>query len=178
MDYKSQNAAYEEKVITRPGSWNILSFINIGTWTPKEEFRERYPTAFKIIDYFGDAIYSAAYIVMEPQMIIRRHSDSANKEATWIRVHIPLIVPEGDLGLECQGEQRHWDEIFAFNAQKAHSAWNFTDKRRLVIVVDLLRSACDLPPVEAWYPGCNDGIPRFEKTERESAEWKKRYKGN
>jgi hypothetical protein len=178
LDYAKQNAAYEENMITRPDSWNMLSMMSPGTVIAKEELRIQYPAAFKIVDYFGDSIVSAAYVSMEPQMIIRRHSDAAGKDATRVRVHIPLIIPKGDLGFECYAEEFHWDEIFAFNGQKAHSAWNFTDSRRLVFILDLLRSACDLPPAEAWYPGCNDGIPRFEKTERESAEWKKRYKRN
>ena len=173
-----QRNAYDANMITSPTGWNALGFKNMETQYVNEELRERYPTAFKILDYFGDEIKSASYSSMEPQMILRRHTGHENKEALRVRVHIPLIIPKGDIGFECHGKAVHWDDVFAFNNQKSHSAWNFTDSRRLVFIIDLLRSNCDMPPAAVWFPGCNDDAPRFEKTERESDEWKKRYKGN
>jgi len=73
-------------------------------------------------------------------------------------------VPQGDIGFEVEGEIVLWDDVFSFNNQKLHSVWNNTPERRLVLLLDLLRDTCDLPPAPAWTPGCNDGVSAFEKT--------------
>lgn len=174
--HPEQSKAYINDMISNPNGWNTLGFKNMDNQKINESYRDRYPTAFKLLDYFGDDIMSGGYSSMEPQMILRRHTGHENKKALRIRVHIPLIIPKGDIGFECWGEAVYWDNVFAFNNQKAHSAWNFTDERRLVFILDLLRANCDMPPAPEWFPGCNDNAPRFEKTERESNEWKTRLK--
>lgn len=126
--------------------------------------RSRYPTAFGLTETFGHHCDSAGYSILEPNSIIYRHTGVENRQAKFIRIHIPLYVPHGDIGFEVEGEVILWDDVWAFNNQKLHSAWNHTNERRLIFLIDLSREICNLPPAPAWFPGCNEGVPVFEKT--------------
>lgn len=169
---------YEQEVISKKDGWNLLGLISQFDNKVRESQREKYPTAFKIIDAFGEDCKIATYSTFEPGNILRRHTGPENRLAKNIRIHIPLIIPEGDVGFEVHGEEIHWDDIFAFNNQKAHSAWNLTNKRRLIFILDLTRTICDMPPAPEWFQGCNDDAPRFPKTEREGEAWKKSRQGS
>ena len=126
--------------------------------------RSKFPTATSFVDYFGEAVRSISYSVLEPHSTIARHWDHENCEGKCIRVHIPLIVPHGDLGLEVNGEIANWTESFGFNNLRLHSAWNFTDHRRLILILDLERSHLGLPDEPPWTQATNAGTVPFPKT--------------
>lgn len=168
-----QKYAYEHGATNKPQAWQVAGVRTQITQTVLEHNRVLYPTAFEIFDHFGiDKCTMAGYSSFEPNTILRRHTGPENRDAKIIRIHIPLIIPEGDVGFEVHGEEVYWTDIFAFNNQKAHSAWNLTNYRRLVFLIDLPRAFCDLPPAPAWFQGCNDNAPRFTKTETEGSVWK------
>ena len=56
------------------------------------------------------------------------------------RVHMGLIVPEGDITFCVGGEKRKWEErkCLAFNDGSEHTAWNNTDIDRVVMIVDVI----------------------------------------
>jgi hypothetical protein len=107
---------------------------------------EKYPTAFKLIKEFGDDCPFVFYSLLGPNSKINRHTGIENRKGESVRIHIPLIVPEGDLYLEVLGEIVRWDDIFAFNNQFVHSAHNNTDKWRLCFLIDIQRTRAGLPP--------------------------------
>ena len=109
-----------------------------------ESVKHKYPTAYALTQKYGDACPTACYTVLDPHSGINRHTDIENPARKYINVHIPLDVPEGDLGLEVDGEVVRWDDLFAWDNQKIHSAWNNTDKKRLIFLMDIDRSLCDL----------------------------------
>ena len=125
---------------------------------------DRYRTGYALASAFGNECVTAGYSVLEPGGVIYRHTDTCNRAAKYIRVHIPLSIPDGDLGFEVSGETVHWNEIFAFNNQKLHSAWNLTGFPRLIFAIDLTRECMGLPLAPAWQPGCNDHVAVFSKT--------------
>ena len=132
-----------------------------------EENKIKYPTAFeKIIEYWGDNCNVAAYLTLHPGTILKRHTDDDNRNNQFIRIHIPLIIPKGDTGIEIYGEQTEWNDLFAFNNQKIHSVWNLSDKPRLIFLLDLKRSICNIPPGEPWNKERDElNAPCFPKTE-------------
>lgn len=132
-----------------------------------DEFKLRYPTAYsKIIDYWGADCNVAAYLTLHPGVTFKRHTDDDNRDNKFIRIHIPLIIPEGDVGLEVYGEQLDWADLLAFNNQKTHSVWNWTDQPRLIFLFDLSRSVCGIPPDAPWDRERDEiNAPRFPKTE-------------
>ena len=118
---------------------------------PFEESKAKFPTMTSFIDYFGfENLGSVTYSILEANGIIARHTGPANREGKFIRYHIPLIVPEGDLGMEINGEVVDWSEPFGFDNQTIHSVWNNTDYRRLILMIDLRRSYLGLPDAPHW----------------------------
>lgn len=84
-----------------------------------------------------DVITSATVAVFPANKIIPRH----NGYGTIIRVHLPLYVPQGDIGF-CVGEEtKSWKtgKCLAFNDIDEHNAWNNTDKDRVALIVDIMK---------------------------------------
>ena len=88
-------------------------------------------------------IISASVSILEPGVTIKPHRGDTN---AIIRCHLPLIVPAGlpECGFEVVGEKRAWEvgKVIAFNDSAKHSAWNHSDKRRYVLLFDVMRPEC------------------------------------
>jgi hypothetical protein len=106
----------------------------------------RFPTAMKLIEEFGDDCPIANYSILAPNSVINRHTGVENRSGEFIRIHIPLIVPQGDIFFEVNDEVVHWNDIFAFNNQFVHSAHNRTNEWRLCFLIDIRRTRAGLPP--------------------------------
>jgi hypothetical protein len=133
---------------------------------------ENFPTAYKLYREFPECYFSG-YTILSPHSVIKRHTGSENRNGKYIRIHIPLIVPEGDIGFEVAGEEVDWSDLFAFNNQRVHSAWNNTDYQRLVFIIDLPRSICDLPDGIPWTRELDANTPPFPKGEMPEKDRKK-----
>ena len=160
---------------TQPGPpWELLQIKGTyhfnGPYRPGlysiDESRSKFPTATSFINYFGEAVRSISYSVLEPHSIIARHWDHENREGEFIRVHIPLIIPPGDLGMEVNGEVINWSETIGFNNLLFHSVWNFTDYRRLILILDLQRSHLGLPNEPPWTEKIKTDAVPFPKTSK------------
>lgn len=55
-----------------------------------------------------------------------------------VRVHLPLVVPEGKCGLHVGNIRKSLKEgrCIVFDDSVTHQAWNFTGKTRIVLVID------------------------------------------
>lgn len=138
-----------DHLLNTPGTWKSISvrYYHDKVRTDMDEETKKYfPTAVKLTEYYGDDTPISNYSSIEAGTIIHRHTGIENRTGEYIRVHIPLIIPEGDVFFETAGEVVTWEDIFAFNNQKVHSAWNFTDKRRVVYIIDIRRTRIGLPP--------------------------------
>lgn len=132
-----------------------------------DEATALYPTAKSILDHFDlNHLNTVSYSILEANSIIHRHTGPENREAKFVRIHVPLLVPEGEMGMEVAGEEINWDDLFGFNNQIVHSVYNYVNKRRLVFMIDISRELLELPDVEPWSEKLNAGIPPFPKTER------------
>lgn len=105
-----------------------------------------YPTAKAMMDHYGDDLYGLVYSAIGPYSILQRHVGPENIDGVYVRIHIPLIVPSGDIFLEVDGQEVTWDDIFGFNNQHLHSAHNYSNEWRLIMIVDMSRERCGLPP--------------------------------
>ena len=105
-----------------------------------------YPTAKAIMDKYGNDLYGLVYSAIGPYSILQRHVGPENIDGVYVRIHIPLIVPAGDIFLEVDGQEVTWDDIFGFNNQHLHSAHNYSNEWRLIMIVDMARERCGLPP--------------------------------
>lgn len=113
---------------------------------------QKCPTAFKLMQEYGEDCPILNYSIIAPKSAILRHTDPENRSGRFIRIHIPLIVPEGDVFLEVDGEEVTWKDLFGFNNQYAHSAYNLTNEWRLIFLIDIDRQRAGLPPGEPYNP--------------------------
>ena len=109
---------------------------------------DAFPTMAKIAQHYGEKCPILEYSILPAQSIIERHIGIENKKGENIRIHIPLIVPEGDLFLEAQGEEVDWQHPWGFNNQYMHSAHNNTEEHRLIMLNDLKRTYVGIPPAK------------------------------
>jgi Aspartyl/Asparaginyl beta-hydroxylase len=111
---------------------------------------KKWKTACKIVEEFGEDCPIANYSAIAPNSVLGRHTGVENRTGVFVRFHIPLIIPIGDVFLEVNGEETTWDDCFAFNNQLPHSAHNYTDEYRLIFLIDFRRSRIGMPPAPAY----------------------------
>lgn len=80
-------------------------------------------------------IVTAEFSMLEPNTHILPHTGFTDKV---LRSHLGMVVPEGDLGIKVGEETRHWKERdwLVFDDSIMHEAWNKTDERRIVLMID------------------------------------------
>ena len=78
---------------------------------------------------------SAFFSVLSPGAHIPPHTGVTN---TRTIIHLPLVVPP-DCSFRVGGETRQWIEgqAFAFDDTIEHEAWNHSDQRRIVLILDV-----------------------------------------
>lgn len=122
-------------------------------WSADDDyFRSRVPTAYNLLQAYGDDIQVANYSVMGPNTVFTRHTDPQHRDGSTLRIHIPLIVPPGDLFMEVDGEEVDWSDIFGFRNQHIHSAFNLTDQYRLIFLIDVNTSRIGIPQGQCLQP--------------------------
>jgi len=140
-------------------AWKVegLRYTDPNINTRSAANRNKYPTAWELVDFFDktfpNGVYGgqiacpiATYSIMEAHSHIGRHTGKENRRKQYVRCHIPLIVPEGDIKFEIERSIIvDWSNVFAFDNQCEHSAWNKSPHRRLVFLIDLHRSIVDWP---------------------------------
>ena len=102
--------------------------------------RNIFPTACELTQKYIAHCGCSGYSVLEAGGVITRHSDIENHSRKTIRIHVPLIIPDGDVFFEVLGVEMDWSNLFAFDNGLLHSAYNKTQKRRLIYIIDISRS--------------------------------------
>lgn len=128
-----------------PGQFNVHNYGDYPT-DLAPTLADAFPTAKKFLDEFShEEITIATYSILTSNSAIYRHTGMENRKGRFMRVHIPLYVPPGDLFLEANGEEITWDESFGFNNQFVHSAYNNTPEHRLCFIFDIDRERIGIP---------------------------------
>lgn len=159
---------FTEHVKSKSDAWKTdhLKYTNFGhnfVVSPylNSEIQARFPTACALTKKWGDACPISSYSVLEYSAAILRHHDPEYKDGLYIRIHIPLIIPEGDIFLEVEGIEINWHDIFAFDNQMLHSAHNHSDQRRLVYILDIRRDLLGIIPGQKKIFERFDTVPPF-----------------
>lgn len=125
--------------------------------------KQRFPTAAALTERYLEDCGISSYSILEKQSVIERHTDIENRGNEFIRIHIPLIIPEGDIFFECEGIEIDWSDIWAFDNQLVHSAYNYTDHRRLVYTIDIRRTILGIPMGKKYNRARQSTIPPFTR---------------
>lgn len=74
---------------------------------------------------------------LKPQTNLSPH---VGYQGEFLRVHLGLVVPEGDCALRVQNETRSWEQgkVMVFDDRFEHSAWNRTNEERSVLLFDFV----------------------------------------
>ena len=120
------------------GAWSSLPFI---FWSGilSNEFRKKCPVSWAYLMKIK-GITSLSLSLLSPHSSIARHRGDTN---AVIRCHLGIEVPERlpQCGLKVKEEERGWAEgkWLLFNDACIHSAWNNSDMRRIVLIIDVIR---------------------------------------
>lgn len=133
--------------------------------TENDRIARRFPTAYNLVKSYGEHCPIASYSILAPQTTLHRHSGPENREGKYIRIHIPLIIPEGDIFLEASGEEVTWDNIWGFNNQHSHSAYNFSDEWRVIFLIDIEMEHIGMKKVPPHDPeiDLSSRAPRYDR---------------
>lgn len=119
--------------------WKMSVLKIMGEWN--EQAKILYPNFNKFVESLGDTCRSAGYSILEPGGNVLTHTDTEEGHENYVIAHVPLIVPEGDIGFYENEEKGKWVEgdCFILDVESPHSIWNYTDKPRIVILLELLK---------------------------------------
>jgi len=126
-----------------------------------EDTQKRFPTAVALTKKYNDVCASSSYSILERNNIITRHTGIENRDNEIIRIHIPLLVPPGDIFFEVEGIEIDWSDLFGFDNQLVHSAHNTTNNRRLVYLIDINREYLGIPIGEKYSFTREQNCPPF-----------------
>ena len=127
------HAAYMAKAFTtwpeplHGGGWSVLPF----KWQGK-----------MISDVWpwlrSDMVLNAGYSRMAPGTVIEPHEGYTSDV---LRLHIGLDCPWGECAIQVGDQVRSWSngEVLLFDDTIEHSAWNLTDRDRVILLVDLVK---------------------------------------
>jgi aspartyl/asparaginyl beta-hydroxylase (cupin superfamily) len=126
---------YEE---SNEEGWDVAPLMIGGTLI--EERCSKFPTLFSFIQQLN-GIMSVSYSLLKPGTHIVPHKGYDDYSERVLRFHMGMIVPEGDIAIRVDREIKKWEvgKSFIFDDFLIHEAWNFSDKDRVVLIIDFLR---------------------------------------
>ncbi len=97
------------------------------------------PVISKIIKDHSNLIDTLGFSILNPGTIITPHKGITD---TVLRCHMGIQVPEGDCAIKVDGVDHKWQNgiAFIFDDTLEHSAWNKTNEKRIVMLMDLKKT--------------------------------------
>lgn len=104
-------------------------------YEPWRIFQKHLPLSTELVRH-GLTHRGTGWLVLRPKSKtpVHNHKDWGHR----IILHVPMVIPEGDLGFWVDGKIHKWKmgELFAFDANKDHYGFNNTDEERAILVMD------------------------------------------
>lgn len=119
--------------------WDVYGIYRFPGGEPIKDHCAACPKTAKLVAQCFPTHGAAGFSVLGPETDILPHE---GYQGEFLRLHLPLIVPEGDCGLEVGGEVRRWrpGEPLVFDDRVTHRAWNHTTTARVVLLIDFVPS--------------------------------------
>ncbi len=137
IDQDSMKPYVNREMTSRPNSWKTLGLM---FWTIRSATNcALFPRTWEILKDIPN-LTAVSLNVLEPHTTIKPHVGNTN---AIIRCHLGLVVP--DQAPRCAfrvgSETRSWDEgkLLMFCDAHQHTAWNNTDQKRYILVLDIMR---------------------------------------
>ena len=94
------------------------------------------PKTYALLQKIPDLV-TAQFSVLSPKTIVEPHSGYSRMV---LRSHLALEIPSQNLcKIKVEDEETSWTEgeVMTFDDSKMHEAWNLSDKRRIVLMIDV-----------------------------------------
>jgi aspartyl/asparaginyl beta-hydroxylase (cupin superfamily) len=118
------------------GSWKALALT---FWKLRRPYYTLFPNTFAIFEKIPYCT-ALSFSRLTAGSVIKPHFGENN---AYYRCHLGLDVPATlpDVGFKVGAEERSWEEggVLIFNDAKMHSAFNFSDQQRTIIIFDVWR---------------------------------------
>ena len=125
-----------------PDGWTAFPIFSYPEGNNIEGITEKVPLTAHIIKHAIPNHGTVALSRLLGNNYIKPH---CGFQGDFLRYHLGLKVPKGDLGLRVIEEDKiyRWEEgkSFIFDDRKEHEAWNYSDEERIVLIIDFI------PPV-------------------------------
>jgi hypothetical protein len=116
-------------------SWKTTWLRYLGQNTP---IIFKYPIIHDLFSNFQPQIMNACISILEPGGEIPPHQGQTR---AVVKYHVPIDIPEGDIGIEVAGQKYKWDPInrLLFDDTLLHRVWNNTSNKRIILLLDIYR---------------------------------------
>jgi aspartyl/asparaginyl beta-hydroxylase (cupin superfamily) len=133
---------YHKRTIALPG-WDkdatpIEHWRSITLWwnyKPMLRTQKFFPVSTELVRE-GPTHKASGWLLLHPHSStpVHKHDDWGKK----IILHIPMVIPDGDVGFNVDGKVHRWvpKEPFAFDVTQTHYGFNNTDNLRAIFVLD------------------------------------------
>lgn len=118
------------------GGWGVHGLHWQGAPLPNHA-----PCTAGLLARYTDMVANGAFSLLMPGAVIAPHIGYTSKV---LRLHFTLLAPtEPGCELVCGGERRSWKErgVFVFDDTKLHEAYNRTHQLRIILLLDIRRTA-------------------------------------
>jgi len=137
----------EAEGIDRTGRWGVLFLLEMGR--RNEENLARCPSLRWILEHHRTLTTHAGlmyFSCLDPHTRVEAHQGPTNVR---VRCHLGLDVPEG-CGIRVGGLEGRWQEgrCLVLDDSFIHEVWNDSDRRRVVLVLDLWHPDLDEREIE------------------------------
>lgn len=137
---QSQNFTpyFANDMYNKENGWKTSIFKFYGQ--ENKELISHIPKLSALMNSFPE-IVSYGVSVLDAHTSIAPHNGDTDAA---IRCHLPIIIPASlpQCGLKVNGESRAWVEgkLILFCDAHMHEAWNLTDQKRVVLIIDALHN--------------------------------------
>lgn len=123
---------YEE---SNPEGWFVAPLLIDSKFIVKNCIKAKF--LYELIKFIPEII-SCSFSLLKPGTRICPHKGYDEYSEEVLRYHMGIIIPKGDLGISVEEDIKIWKEgeSFIFDDFKTHSAWNFSNSDRYVLICD------------------------------------------
>ena len=116
-------------------SWHKIVLAEHGKIS--DEAKKVFPGTARLLNHVPSLAY-ASYSILQPGAAFDYHMAVSR---VYLRMHIPLIIPEGDTYLQIEDVKYPWTEgkISIFDEYYPHHAWNKTNETRAILLLDFIK---------------------------------------
>jgi aspartyl/asparaginyl beta-hydroxylase (cupin superfamily) len=124
--------------IDKTKSWSALISLFWGLKV-STELNKKCPQLNKLVKQIPGLVSFSISRLNANSKIGEHEGDTNGIMRCHLGIEVPGAIPE--CGFKVNGESRSWEngKCLIFNDAYRHSAWNNTDKRRIIIIMDIIR---------------------------------------